>query len=56
MSTVDEDEEWEDSGECGQVGGAPWEVLGVRYSRHGSIAYVGEDTVGGRSHVQWMHC
>ena len=30
VSTVGEDEEWEDSGEWGQVGGAPWEVLGVR--------------------------
>ena len=30
MSTVGEDEEWEESGEWGQVGGAQWEVLGVR--------------------------
>ena len=30
VSTVGEDEEWEDSGEWGQVGGAPWEMLGVR--------------------------
>ena len=29
VSTVGEDEEWEESGEWGQVGGAPWEVLGV---------------------------
>ena len=30
VSTVGEDEEWEDSGGWGQVGGARWEVLGVR--------------------------